>query len=155
MFTTKEVGVDMKMKVFISIWFSLFRKVKRDYCSDLDPSCITDNKKFWKSVKPLFLYQVESTESLILVDRNEICYDDTKLSNIFNDFFSNAVKNLNIEETNVRVNESSNYADPKIHATKKYENHPSILKIRVFFMIFTHSLLYNPRLRTYVKKLSL
>ena len=33
---------------------TLLRKAKRQYFSNLEPKLITDNKKFWKSVKPLF-----------------------------------------------------------------------------------------------------
>ena len=32
----------------------LFRKEKKQYYNNLDINLITDNKKFWKTVKPLF-----------------------------------------------------------------------------------------------------
>ena len=52
------------------------------------------------------------------------------MSQLFNDFFSNAVQNLNIDEShfmNVNVNEN----DPILRAIYKYEQHPSITKIKV------------------------
>ena len=33
----------------------LLKKTKREYYANLNPSVITDNKKFWKTIKPLFL----------------------------------------------------------------------------------------------------
>ena len=33
---------------------SLLRKSKRNYYSNLNVKDITDNKKFWKTIKPLF-----------------------------------------------------------------------------------------------------
>ena len=32
----------------------MVRNAKKEYYSNLNPSLITDNKNFWKSVKPLF-----------------------------------------------------------------------------------------------------
>lgn len=58
------------------------------------------------------------------------------ISEIFNDFFINAVKNLDIEyyehfsfDKNFLTNESEE-TDPISKAIRKYENHPSILKIK-------------------------
>ena len=33
---------------------SLIRQAKRNFCENLDPNLITDNRKFWKQVKPFF-----------------------------------------------------------------------------------------------------
>ena len=33
---------------------SLPRKLKRNYCRNLNVKDITDNKEFWKTIKPLF-----------------------------------------------------------------------------------------------------
>ena len=68
---------------------NLFRKAKSDYYSNLNPHSITDNKKFWKTVKPLFSEKVMSTESITIVENDTICTDDSIISRIFNDFFSN------------------------------------------------------------------
>ena len=76
---------------------SLLKKVKKTYFKNLNPSAICDNKKFWKTVKPLFTEKTTSTNNITLVENNEIISDDNVAAEIFNDFFSNAVKNLNIE----------------------------------------------------------
>ena len=56
--------------------------------------------------------------------------DSSKISQLFNDFFSNAVQNLNIDESNF-TNVSIIENDPILRAIYKYEQHPSITKIKV------------------------
>ena len=43
---------------------SLVRKAKKDYYSNLKPNSVTDNKTFWKNVKPLFSDKKISCENI-------------------------------------------------------------------------------------------
>ena len=113
-----------------NICTTLFRKAKSDYYSNLNPTNVTDNKKFWKSVKPLFSEKVVSSENITLVENNAICGNDGQVSEILNQFFSNAVMNLSIETNSENLNENVYELDPVKRAIKKYEHHPSILKIK-------------------------
>ena len=45
---------------------NLLRKTKKDYFSDLDIKNITDNKAFWKTIKPYFSNKALNSSSLIL-----------------------------------------------------------------------------------------
>ena len=108
----------------------LFRKAKRDYYSSLNPSNVTDNKKFWRLVKPLFSDKFLSNETITLVEGREIIQDNTKVSETFNDFFSNAVTNLNIEVPTEFLNTSVATTDPVQSAILRYKDHPSIMKIK-------------------------
>ena len=112
---------------------NLFRKAKLHYYSNLNPSNITDNKKFWKTAKPLFSEKVASTASITIVENGTIYNDDSNVAQIFNDFFSNAVKNLNIVTNNDVVIDNLKCLDPVHRAILKYEHHPSILKIKEAF----------------------
>ena len=47
-----------------------------------------------------------------------------------NNFFTNTVKNLNIEEVENNLTRFDSREDPIFKITKKYENHQSILKIK-------------------------
>ena len=116
-----------------NICTNLFRKAKSDYYSNLNPCSITDNKKFWKTVKPLFSEKVMSTESITLVENDTICSNDSNVSQIFNQFFSNVVKNLNIVPKDDVINDNVNDPDLINRAILKYEHHPSILKIKEAF----------------------
>ena len=113
---------------------SLLKKAKKSFFGNLNPSAICDNKNFWKTVKPLFSEQAVSTDNLTLIENNVMVNDDTQIAEIFNDNFSNAVKNLNIEYyecpdicQNIDPIERD---DPILSSIRKYKNHPSILKIK-------------------------
>ena len=96
----------------------------REYFSKLDPKKISD-KTFWKTVKPLFSEKYHTTESITLDERHQIIDKDDWIAETFNDFFSNAVKNLGIVNS---ISPETN-SDPIINAVNKYTNHPSIGKI--------------------------
>ena len=51
---------------------SLLRKMKSNYYSNLHVKDITDNKKFWKTMKPLFSNKTKSAVSIILTDNGKI-----------------------------------------------------------------------------------
>ncbi len=98
----------------------------------MKPSSICDNKKFWDTVKPLFSEKCVSSDNITLIENNEIVSDDKQVADIFNDFFSKAVKSLNIdyfEHFSFEYVFSEN-EDPIMKAIEKYSKHPSILKIR-------------------------
>ena len=107
----------------------LLRKAKKDYFSKLNPSKIADNKNFWKIVKPLFSCKSATTESITIVENNNIFQEDKKVAEIFNEFFSNVVNNLNIEIDKEILVEDLNEVYPIRIAIKKYSKHPSIVKI--------------------------
>ena len=111
----------------------ILRKAKRDYYSGLDPSKITDNKQFWKVVKPLFSENTTTNSNITLVENNNIFQDEKEVAEKFNDFFRNAVKNLKIEINNNLLTDDLNITDPILKAIRKYTNHPSILKIIEFY----------------------
>ena len=70
-----------------------------------------------------------------MIENNVIVSEDENVAEIFNSFFSNAVKNLNIDSYEhfsfddyfLREKKSE---DPIIIAIEKYEQHPSVLKIK-------------------------
>ena len=69
------------------------RKAPKEYYSKLNPKNITDNKRFWRTVKPLFSDKSIGKETIILVDKDEIFQDELVVAEKFSEFFSNAVKN--------------------------------------------------------------
>ena len=108
---------------------SFLRKTKREYFANLNPSLISDNKKFWKTIKPLFSEKVTTSESITLIENEDICRDDGNVAQIFNTFFSNVVNNLNIDRNDGIMNANIDEPDPVLKAIKKYHKHPSILKL--------------------------
>ena len=126
----KTATAEVAYKRQRNICINLLRKAKSDYYGNLNPCSITDNKKFWKAVKPLFSEKIMSSESITIIENDTICTNDSNISQIFSNFFSNVVTNLNIVTKHDVINDNVSDPDPINRAIKKYDNHPSILKIK-------------------------
>ena len=112
----------------------LLRETKKSYFGCLKPSDISDNKKFWKTTKPFFSDKMISSDSITLVEECNIITDPSEIAENFGRFFNNAVKNLNIKmHSKTFNNECLANINPITEAIKKYENHPSIMKIKEHF----------------------
>ena len=121
---------------------SLIRKEKNNYFSNINTRDITDNKRFWKTVKPLFTDKIPTKSKITLIEKKvitqddeddiiteDIISDDKTVSEVFNDFFVNIVSNLDIkseldfETTFIKSN------DPVADSIRKFQTHPSIVMI--------------------------
>ena len=121
---------------------SLIRKEKNNYFSNINIRDITDNKRFWKTVKPLFTDKIPTKSKITLIEKKvitqddeddiiteDIISDDKTVSEVFNDFFVNIVSNLDIkseldfETTFIKSN------DPVADSIRKFQTHPSIVMI--------------------------
>ena len=107
---------------------TLLRKAKKQYFSNLEPKLITDNKKFWKSVKPLFSDKITVKEIINLTENGEILSSDTDIADTFNDYFSSVVQNLNIPRENSMLN-TDLCINPVLETVEKYKHHQSIISI--------------------------
>ena len=47
----------------------LLRKIKKSFYENLNPNLITDNRKFWKHVKPFFSDKTPYTNSITLLEK--------------------------------------------------------------------------------------
>ena len=56
-----------------------------------------DNRKFWKTVNPLFSEKSYSKESISLINKDGLIVKIGDLAKIFNNFFSNIVNKIGIE----------------------------------------------------------
>ena len=50
---------------------SLLRKTKTNCYANLNEKDLTNNKQFWRSVKPLLLSKIKSSEKITLVEQKE------------------------------------------------------------------------------------
>ena len=80
-----------KQKNFCS---KLYKKERKKYYSHLDLKQFTDNKTFWQNMKPFLSDKNKATEKIILVSDDKI-FSDLEIAEKFNEFFKNAVNNLN------------------------------------------------------------
>ena len=65
----------------------LSRKVKREFYNQLDISELTDNKKFWKTIKPFISDKSSSKSRLILIEEGKIMSNESEVAETFNNFF--------------------------------------------------------------------
>ena len=114
----------------------LKQKTKKDYYANLNEKDIANNKKFWQTVKALFLDKAKSKEKNTLVIGEIISTEDEKNAELLNAFFSSAVNNLNIPEYSGINILAERISHPTLKAILKYKNHPSIVIINNLKMNF-------------------
>ena len=107
-----------KQKNFVS---RLYKRERRKFYNNLDTHNITDNKRFWRTMKPLFNDKSSSNQVNNLLIDGKIVNKDDEIAQNPNNYFVNAVKSLDIKE---------NIDDPIDAAIKKFAVHLSILKIK-------------------------
>ena len=81
-----------------NICSNILKSTKKTFFETLNINEITDNKKFWKTVKPFFTDKYKTSNNIILAEKNETLNDNKKMSNIFNEYFTNITKGLNLRE---------------------------------------------------------
>ena len=95
----------------------------------VDIKNITDNRKFWKTIKPLFSEKHFSNNKIILVGE-EILADNLLISETFNIYFAYVVKSLEIEGFKTRDFSYTTELDYIANIVEKFKDHPSITKIK-------------------------
>ena len=86
---------------------------------------------FWKTISPYFVSNPKKTSKITLVDeKSNTLSEDEKIADIFNKFFGNIIKNLNVSINSEVLEDVLMIQDPIIAAIEKYKRHPSILKIK-------------------------
>ena len=108
----------------------LYKKERKRFYDNLDITNTTDNKKFWKTVKPLLSDKARCGSSKInLAVNDEVLSTDKEIAVVFNTYYSNAVKSLNLQCDSEHLHDVSNETNPIERAIKKFKNHPSIVNI--------------------------
>ena len=107
---------------------NFLKRVKKEHFANLEINCISDNKKFWQTVKSLFSNKVKNKTTIKFVE-NDKMIDETKIAKIFNECFVNIVKKLGLitkEQSAISTENSLNEVEIAI---TKHQNHPSIIAI--------------------------
>ena len=106
---------------------NLSRKVKTEYFQKHMPHGAS-SKNFWKFCKPFFSNKTTNfNDKIILVEKGEVVSKNEEIATHFNNYFNDITKGLNIKKWYISDNLSD---DPLANAIRKYENHPSIIKIK-------------------------
>ena len=121
---------------------SLIRSEKKNFFSNINTSDITDNKTFWKTVKPFFTDKIKTKPKITLIEKKivsqegqeeivseKIITEDQAVAEVFNKFFINIVPNLKIS-TDHGYDSDFIATDQGINAVNKFRNYPGIIMIK-------------------------
>ena len=103
---------------------SLLRKTKRNYFKNVKIQDITDNKKFWKTIRPYFSDKGYNQTKITIVEKDSIITDEKKFATLMNNYFINITKNLDLKPSTV-----PNTSDID-EVTKHFDDHISVCKIK-------------------------
>lgn len=81
-------------------------------------------------MKPFFTNKGINNEITLLIEVDETISDNKKISEKLNNFFANAVKNLNIPQYNDPSVKIDHFEDPIITSVEKFKNRRSIKLIK-------------------------
>ena len=117
----------------------MIRQEKKNFYSELKIRDITDNKTFWKKVKPFFTDKIQSKSKITLIEKNivsregekvikseEIISEDKAIAEVFNKFFINIVPNLKMSVENDFDTNFLKTEDPGLNEISEYKKHPSV-----------------------------
>ena len=62
------------------------RKEKNKYYENIEMRNISDNKKFWKTIKPFFSDKSITSEKITSIEKGEIISKDSRIAEIMNNF---------------------------------------------------------------------
>ena len=110
----------------------LYQRARKDYCDKLDIKNITDNTKFWDTMKPLFSDKGGIREKIMLLENEEIISESKEVAEIFNNYFqiSGSLESLGITENKLLLNPVSVQDIDVEKCIKQFESHPSIISIK-------------------------
>ena len=108
----------------------LIRQSKIKYFGNLNVKNITDNKTFWKTFGPNFSIKKPINENISLWGKNRSIAYEKSIAKVFNDYFTSIIKHLHIERNKFNSKHLKLSSNPVLSAVNKFQNHPSILKIK-------------------------
>ena len=126
-FTTENSKAYKKQRNYCS---RLYKKERKKFYEKLNIKNVTDNKIFWKTVKPFLTEKGNPSSKITLVEGEEIISEDQEVAQKLNELFSSSVKNLDIPKNSYITNPTNSLRDPIESAIHKFSAHPSIMKIR-------------------------
>ena len=101
----------------------LLRKTKKDNFSKINPKLVSDNKSFWQTIKPHVSDKANFPNKIMISEKYCIDSDDRRLSEIFNEYFINIPKTLNLKPSIICTTTSLT------GIIETFKDHPSINKI--------------------------
>ena len=104
----------------------MLRQAKLDYYKTLDIKYLVDNRKFWKTVRPLFSNKILAPSKIALMENEALGTDDKEVAEVFNEYFVNITDSLGIIHPKDALQDIDGISDPVEIAIQKYSSHPSV-----------------------------
>ena len=101
-------------------------QAKRQYFMSIRAKTIDKDKKFWKTVKPLFSNKNPMTEKIPLIEDDRILSNDAAVAKCFNEYFCNITDSLDIDPLFKEVPEHMSAKQMVLRAMTKYKDHPFV-----------------------------
>ena len=108
----------------------MLRKTKKPYYENLDERKVSDNKLFWKTVKPSLSEKFNARDRISSSENGEIVKTEKETAEVFNKFAGIIVKNLNISQCANFDPIMENVKDPALKTILKCKKQSSILAIK-------------------------
>ena len=99
-------------------------------------SQVTDNKKFWNTIKPFFSDKTgKQNKNTLIESTNEelpekIISDEKEVSEIFNEYFVNISNELGLHQNLDILRDTNHVINPHDKAVEMFKTHPNIVKIQ-------------------------
>ena len=93
---------------------------------------MSDNKKFWKIIKPFFSNKGLNSNELILREKDASITDEKALLTLMNKYFVNVTADLHLKRDSETLSDTSKIVSRKL---KRFNCQQSILKIQEAFNI--------------------
>ena len=101
---------------------NLLRKVKKTYYNNLDINIFSDNKRFWKCIRPFFSdKQKDFQKEIILIEKDEITSNAKEVSEKLNNYFVDVIENLDITPFIEETYPQTHLCDPIEDIVKKIQ----------------------------------
>ena len=91
---------------------------------------LTDNHRFWKTVKTLFSDKVQVSSSITLIEDGRMVSQDLEIAENTNHYFVNITDSLGISTNESILIPVNDTLDPIDKAIRKFRLYPSICKIK-------------------------
>ena len=107
-----------------SFCLKLLRQTKEKYFNNKNVNKVSDNKTFWKSVKPFFSNKGLNSNNILLVEGNEKVNDDGKIATIMNRYFTNITKHMNLKANKI------SHPEELVNILNTFKNHKSVQRVK-------------------------
>ena len=90
-----------KYKKERNICVNILPKSKKQYFNKIEVKNVTDNKKFWKTIRPKFSNKCKTANAIVLVEDEKILQDEKAIANTFNNHLTDVTHSLGLTKKNI------------------------------------------------------